>query len=74
MLSDPSTVSFAPPANKPAKTPTVVMVFSGQGAQWPQMGYDLMTSFTGFKDDVSAMDDILQGLGDHRPSWKIVGE
>ncbi|KAK7699774.1 Type I Iterative PKS [Diaporthe eres] len=59
VLSDPSTVSFAPPANKPAKTPTVVMVFSGQGAQWPQMGYDLMASFPGFKDDVSEMDDIL---------------
>lgn len=74
VLSDPLTVSFAPPTNKPARTPTIVMVFSGQGAQWPQMGFDLLSSFPGFKDDVLAMDEILQSLGRHRPSWRVIGE
>ncbi|KAI1497192.1 hypothetical protein F5X99DRAFT_423743 [Biscogniauxia marginata] len=75
VLSDPSTVTFAPPTNKPARTPTVVMVFSGQGAQWPQMGYDLLAGLPGFKEDVLAMDEILQSLEeDRRPTWKAIEE
>ncbi|KAI1808923.1 hypothetical protein F4811DRAFT_566518 [Daldinia bambusicola] len=74
VLSDPTAASFAPPTNKPAKKPTVVMVFSGQGAQWPQMGYDLINSYPGFKEDVIAMDDILQSLGDRKPSWRAIEE
>lgn len=73
VLSDPVAVSFAPPVNKPIRKPTIVMVFSGQGAQWPQMGWDLMNSFPEFKDDVVAMDEILQSLGDRAPSWSVVG-
>ncbi|KAI0097355.1 hypothetical protein GGR51DRAFT_578163 [Nemania sp. FL0031] len=74
VLSSPSQVNFAPPTNKPARTPTIVMVFSGQGAQWPQMGHDLITSLPGFQEDVKAMDDILQSLGDQRPAWKAIDE
>ncbi|KAI0469623.1 hypothetical protein F4859DRAFT_523012 [Xylaria cf. heliscus] len=74
VLSDPAAVTFAPPINKPARTPPVVMVFSGQGAQWPQMGHELITSLPGFKEDVLEMDDILQSLGDSRPAWKAIEE
>ncbi|KAI8944142.1 hypothetical protein F4801DRAFT_600379 [Xylaria longipes] len=74
VLSDPAAVTFAPPINKPTKTPPVVMVFSGQGAQWPQMGHDLITSLPGFKEDVLEMDGILQSLGDRRPAWKAIEE
>ncbi|KAI0012628.1 hypothetical protein F4779DRAFT_614355 [Xylariaceae sp. FL0662B] len=73
-LSDPATVAFSPPVNKPVRTPTVVMVFSGQGAQWPQMGRDLLDSLPGFKEDVLEMDKILQSLGDRRPLWKAIEE
>lgn len=50
------------------------MVFSGQGAQWPQMGHDLLTSLPGFKEDVLAMDDILQSLEERRPTWTAIGK
>ncbi|KAI1106697.1 hypothetical protein F4804DRAFT_347634 [Jackrogersella minutella] len=73
-ISDPAAVSFKPPTNKPVRIPTVVMVFSGQGAQWPQMGHDLMTSLPGFKEDVLAMDEILQSLEGRRPSWTAIEE
>ncbi len=46
------------------------MVFNGQGAQWPQMGYDLYTSDENFRKDISLMDDVLQSL-QHRPAWSI---
>ncbi|KAI9742970.1 MAG: hypothetical protein M1818_003265 [Claussenomyces sp. TS43310] len=74
ILSDPSRVGFAPPTNKPARPPTVVMVFSGQGSQWPQMGHGLLASLPGFEEDVLAMDEILQSLGGRRPQWKAIGE
>ncbi|KAI2627722.1 hypothetical protein GGR54DRAFT_652536 [Hypoxylon sp. NC1633] len=74
VLSGADTVSFKPPTNKPNRTPPVVMVFSGQGAQWPQMGYGLLATLPGFKEDVLAMDDILQSLKDRRPTWKAIEE
>ncbi|KAI2775644.1 hypothetical protein F4815DRAFT_395247 [Daldinia loculata] len=74
VISDAAAATFAPPTNKPAKKPTVVMVFSGQGAQWPQMGHDLINSYPGFKEDVIAMDDILQSLGDRKPTWRAIEE
>ncbi|KAI1772924.1 hypothetical protein F4818DRAFT_443807 [Hypoxylon cercidicola] len=73
-LSNPANVAFKPPTNKPAKPPTVVMVFSGQGAQWPRMGHDLLASLPGFKEDVLAMDEILQSLESRSPSWKAIEE
>ncbi|KAG4437310.1 hypothetical protein IFR05_007206 [Cadophora sp. M221] len=74
-LSNLETVTFAPPTNKPVRQPTVIMVFSGQGSQWPQMGHDLLASLPGFKEDVVAMDEILQSLEPHcRPQWKAIEE
>ncbi|KAI1734172.1 acyl transferase domain-containing protein [Xylaria scruposa] len=74
VLSDPAGVAFAPPTNKPVKAPSVVMVFSGQGAQWPRMGHELITSLPGFKQDVLEIDEILQSLGDYRPPWRAIDE
>ncbi|KAK3989943.1 putative polyketide synthase [Cladorrhinum sp. PSN332] len=62
------------PAVKPdTHPPKVVMVFSGQGAQWPRMGFELMAFDAGFKDDILAMDDALQRL-QNPPSWSILEE
>ncbi|XDG05435.1 hypothetical protein ABKA04_005050 [Annulohypoxylon sp. FPYF3050] len=74
ILSNSAAIAFAPPANKPPRTPAVVMVFSGQGAQWPQMGHDLLVSIPGFKEDVLAMDEILQSLEGRSPEWRIIGK
>ena len=46
-------------------------VFTGQGAQWEQMGKDLF-SFKVFADAISEMDDALRSLT-HPPSWSIGG-
>lgn len=56
-----------------AKTPSIVMAFSGQGAQWPEMGVDLLEADVGFRDDIKAMDKVLQTLM-HPPGWTIEGE
>lgn len=56
-----------------AKTPSIVMAFSGQGAQWPEMGVDLLEADVGFRDDIKAMDKVLQTLM-HPPGWTIEGK
>lgn len=54
--------------------PNVVMVFTGQGAQWPQMGRDLIKTNKTFKASIKAMDAHLKSLGQDGPSWTIEGE
>ena len=48
--------------------PQLVMISSGQGAQWPEMGRDLIEKDRNFREDILAMDDILQGL-EYPPKW-----
>ena len=62
----------APIAKLPTTTPDLVMVFSGQGAQWPAMGRELMLADPDFRNDIEAMDGILQTLK-HAPSWSLEG-
>lgn len=47
-------------------------VFTGQGAQWPEMGKTLMASFESFLHDIRMMDEVLQSLPDSSP-WSIEG-
>ena len=53
--------------------PQLAMIFSGQGAQWPEMGRDLIEKDRNFREDILAMDDILQGLN-YPPNWRIEGK
>ena len=53
--------------------PRIGFVFTGQGAQWPQMGRDLLQSFKPARDTVDHLDAVLQGLPDP-PSWTILDE
>ncbi|KAJ5217474.1 type I iterative polyketide synthase [Penicillium citrinum] len=48
----------------------VTFVFSGQGAQWPAMGKELLIHLEFFRNDIKQMDDALQSLEDS-PSWRI---
>ncbi|RYP26873.1 hypothetical protein DL766_006584 [Monosporascus sp. MC13-8B] len=50
----------------------VIMVFSGQGAQWAGMGAQLLTNKQ-FLEDITAMDKILHGLK-NPPTWTIMSE
>lgn len=45
-------------------------IFTGQGAQWPRMGRELMADYPHFLASIRAMDIALQGL-EHRPSWSL---
>ncbi|MCJ1307874.1 hypothetical protein MMC25_001522 [Agyrium rufum] len=50
-----------------------VLVFSGQGAQWPGMGSELIKQDPHFKSDIVSMDEILQSLR-YAPDWSIEAE
>ncbi|KAI0868539.1 hypothetical protein GGS24DRAFT_207312 [Hypoxylon argillaceum] len=56
------------------KAPAVVMVFTGQGAQWPQMGKELLQSNATFKRTIRSLDAYLQDLGTSSPDWTIEEE
>ena len=53
------------------KVEGVTMLFSGQGAQWPRMGSELMNN-PQFQTKIEEMDRILQSFT-HRPDWTIKG-
>lgn len=45
-------------------------VFTGQGAQWPQMGKELLAEFGVFRAAIADMDAVLKCLP-HPPSWSL---
>lgn len=51
----------------------ILMVFNGQGGQWPEMGKGLLESDSRFRADLLKMDRTLKTLI-HPPSWSIIGE
>lgn len=51
----------------------LVFVFTGQGAQWPGMGKDLMDTSESFRKDIQAMDTALQKL-ESPPHWSLQGK
>ena len=54
-------------------SPGLVMVFTGQGAQWPQMGKELLNTHPVFLHSIRKLDSWLAELP-HRPSWTIEEE
>ncbi|KAL4738753.1 hypothetical protein BDV11DRAFT_215729 [Aspergillus similis] len=60
-------------AERAKQTPVVNFAFTGQGAQWPRMGKELMEEFPQFKNDLVHMSRVLAGLP-HPPSWDMVEE
>ncbi|KAK7972314.1 Fumagillin dodecapentaenoate synthase [Apiospora saccharicola] len=61
-------------AKKSSHTPTFGFVFTGQGAQWPQMGQDLLKYFPSQTRSVlEELDETLQSL-DHPPKWSLLSE
>lgn len=58
--------SVSAPANvKAAQRPGVVMVFTGQGAQWPQMGRELLQANEAFRASIRALDGMLRGVAQY---------
>lgn len=61
------------PTSKIGQTPEVVMVFTGQGAQWPQMAKEMLQSNDTFKSTIKSLDEHLQSLSDG-PDWSLEKE
>ncbi len=45
-------------------------VFTGQGAQWPQMDRELLSEFPSFKKSIQELDGVLQKLLE-KPTWTL---
>lgn len=62
-------------SSRPApRTPSMlVFVFSGQGAQWAQMGKELIQNVPAFRDSLEAMDRSLHSFLDG-PTWHLIGK
>lgn len=50
----------------------ISFVFTGQGAQWPEMGRGLLAEFPIFRQTIQILDSTLQLLP-HPPSWTLMG-
>lgn len=48
----------------------IAFVFTGQGAQWPQMGKELINEFPSFKKCIRELDAVLQRLPE-KPGWTL---
>ncbi|KAI1122424.1 PKSKA1 [Nemania abortiva] len=65
-----SSLAFGKKASSP---PRIGFVFTGQGAQWPQMGRDLVNTFPEAKDFIRSLDEVLRSLPDP-PNWTLLDE
>lgn len=52
------------------KTPTIGFVFTGQGAQWPRMGAELMSYYPSVRRTIQVLDMTLGDL-ENAPEWTI---
>ena len=53
--------------------PKIGFVFTGQGAQWPQMGKSILSLFPSAKAMIQRLDDALQSLA-KPPNWSLLGK
>lgn len=54
-------------------SPQIVMIFTGQGAQWAGMGKELVNRHSAFRQDIQAMEAVLKTLT-HPPEWSLLGK
>ncbi|KAK8011002.1 polyketide synthase [Apiospora arundinis] len=52
------------------QTANAAFIFTGQGAQWLNMGADLVRTQCVFSDSIDAMDQVLASI-EHAPSWSL---
>ncbi len=56
-----------------SSTPSIIMAFTGQGAQWPKMGFQLYQCYEVFRNSIIESDRHLKSLPEP-PMWSIVDE
>ena len=55
--------------------PRVLGIFTGQGAQWPTMGRELLMKSAYVRESIAEFDDVLQSLpGNDRPTWSLIDQ
>ncbi|OAA53529.1 Beta-ketoacyl synthase [Cordyceps fumosorosea ARSEF 2679] len=68
-------IGHAPLLIDPKETPGVLGVFTGQGAQWPAMGRDMMRASPLFRRTIAECEGVLRALpGDDAPEWSLAEE
>ncbi|KAI0972015.1 hypothetical protein F4678DRAFT_460844 [Xylaria arbuscula] len=60
-------------SKKSSQPPTIGFIFTGQGAQWSQMGKDLVHCFPWIREILQELDGVLHNLS-HPPSWSLINE
>jgi acyl transferase domain-containing protein len=60
-------------SEKIKQAPSLSFVFTGQGAQWPTMGKEIVEYYPEFKDDLAHLGNVLARLP-HPPSWDLIDE
>ena len=73
-IANQGNMGTTPPPTKPTSQPSIIMVFTGQGAQWPRMGCTLMDSNSTFLNTIRRLDDYLRGMRTSSPGWTIEEE
>ncbi|KAK5993536.1 Highly reducing polyketide synthase atnH [Cladobotryum mycophilum] len=73
VVSSGKASTIQPPVKVPDVTPSIAMVFTGQGAQWPMMGHKLIESDPAFRRDMLMLDIVLQQCS-NPPTWSVVAE
>ncbi|KAJ6015189.1 PKS-like enzyme, partial [Penicillium herquei] len=67
---NPNALCYGKPGANP---PRIGFVFTGQGAQWPQMGKVFVETFPSAKKMLLQLDNVLQSLPDP-PNWSLYDE
>ncbi|KAI8258243.1 polyketide synthase, partial [Colletotrichum sp. SAR 10_98] len=62
------------PSREGSGPSSIVMVFNGQGAAWPQCGRDLLLTNPTFTSTIRKLQAHLKTLGAHAPTWSIEEE
>ncbi|KIX01227.1 uncharacterized protein Z518_08952 [Rhinocladiella mackenziei CBS 650.93] len=60
-------------ADRSKQIPKLTFVFTGQGAQWPSMGKELIERFPSFREDIIRLGNALTKL-QYPPSWSLLDE
>lgn len=70
IIPSPTDGKFEPPQNRRRK---IVFLFTGQGAQWSQMGKALIQQYSSFRGKICELNKYLCALK-NAPSWNLEGE